>query len=72
MYGSVIKNYLDENGTKHSFVANELGVPTNVFSAMLNNKRKIIVEEYFDICNVLNVDPNYFAQKVSEMNTTTH
>jgi len=66
MYGEIIKNYLDENGIKYSFVAQEAGIPTNIFSAMLNLKRKITVEEYFNICLVLKVDANYFAEKVKQ------
>lgn len=64
MYGEKIKAYLDEKGIKYTFVANEAGIPLNTLSAMLNCKRKISVEEYFTICIVLNVDANYFANKV--------
>ena len=56
MLGSLIKSYLDENGIKYSFVANEVGIPNNIFSAMLNGKRKIVAEEYIKICNVLKID----------------
>jgi len=60
--GKLIKKHLDENGIKYSFVANEAGMPLNIFSAMLNEKRKITAEEYFIICAVLKVDANYFAK----------
>lgn len=66
MYGEKIKTYLDDNGIKYTFVATEAGIPLNTLSAMLNCKRKITVEEYFKICFVLNVDANYFAQKVNQ------
>ncbi|MEG2003168.1 MAG: helix-turn-helix transcriptional regulator [Clostridia bacterium] len=76
MLGRLIKLFLDENGIKYSFVANEIGIPANVFSTILNGKRKIIAEEYFAICAVLNVDTNYFAKQVSQTNqqspTKTH
>lgn len=61
MLGTVIKNHLDEKGIKYSFVANEIRMPLNVFSAMLNEKRKITAEEYFSICSALGVDAGYFA-----------
>jgi transcriptional regulator with XRE-family HTH domain len=66
MYGEQIKNFLDENGIKYSFVASEAGISNNIFSAMLNGKRKITVEEYFSICHALKVDANYFAEKVNK------
>jgi plasmid maintenance system antidote protein VapI len=64
MIGSIIKKHLDEDGIKYSFVAKEAQIPINVFSAMINEKRKITAEEYFKICKVLKVDANYFANKV--------
>ncbi|MEG0115498.1 MAG: helix-turn-helix transcriptional regulator [Hydrogenoanaerobacterium sp.] len=52
---------------KYTYLANESGIPLNTLSAMLNCKRKISVEEYFTICIVLNVDANYFANKVLQV-----
>ena len=66
MYGESIKKYLDENGIKYSFVANEAKIPLNVFSTMINCKRRITAEEYIKICSVLKLDPNYFAEKVKQ------
>ena len=63
--GTRIKKYLDENGIKYSFVANELGLPVNVFSVMINGKRKISADEYVDICRVLRLSADYFAEKVN-------
>lgn len=59
-YGAKIKNYLDENGIKYVTVANKLNISSNILSTMLNGKRKITVEEYFNICKILNVSVNYF------------
>lgn len=64
MLGGLIKSYLDENGIKYSFVAEEAGIPANVFSSILNGKRKIVAEEYFTICFILKVDTNFFANKL--------
>jgi len=72
MAGQLIKKYLDENGIKYSFIANEAGIPINIFSAMLNNKRKITVEEYFTICFALKVDVNFFAEKIWETTRITN
>lgn len=59
-YGGKIKKYLDDNGIKYSFVAEKAGMPLHMFSAILNGRRKITVEEYFNICTVLRRDVNYF------------
>ena len=70
MYGHAIKEYLDENDIKYSFIAKETGIPLNVFSALLNDKRKISVEEYFRICAELNLDANYFMNKIRQVEQT--
>jgi len=62
MLGKEIKKYLDENGIKYSFVAEKIEMPMNVFSALLNEKRKLTADEYIEICFVLKVDTNYFAE----------
>ena len=60
MLGQRIKEYLDENGIKYSYVAEEIGIQKSTFSAMLNGRRKIVADEYFDICRVLRVDLSFF------------
>jgi len=60
MVGNRVKCYLDERGIKHTFVSEAIGLPANVFSNMLNEKRKITAEEYFEICKVLGVNANEF------------
>ena len=53
MIGIKVKQYLDENGIKYSFLSEKIGIPMNVLSPLLNGKRKMSVEEYFLICNAL-------------------
>lgn len=61
MLGTEIRNYISEVGLKMSAVAEKANIPTNTFSAMMNDKRKITVEEYFAICKALNVTLDKFA-----------
>ncbi|MDD4371868.1 MAG: helix-turn-helix transcriptional regulator [Anaerostipes sp.] len=63
MQGSDIKEYLDKNGIKQSFLSKETGIPTNSLNQMLNNGRKIEVDEYMKICYVLNLPLDYFKPK---------
>ncbi len=61
MLGNKIKAYLDRNGIKYSFVSSKTGIPMNILSPMLNEKREIKAVEYFAICNALSVPLDSFA-----------
>lgn len=60
MIGLKVKQYLDENGIKYSFLSEKIGVPMNVLSPLLNGKRKMSVEEYFTICDALGLPVDTF------------
>lgn len=61
MVGSRIKAYIDESGMDYGTVAEKAGIKRRIFSAMLNEKRKIKTEEYYLICKALDVPLNQFA-----------
>lgn len=61
MVGLRIKKFLDENGIKYSFVSEKTGVPMNILSPLLNDKKKMSAEQYFLICEAIGVDANTFA-----------
>lgn len=63
MLGTNIKDYLDKNGIKYVHVSEKTGIPMNVLSPMLNEKREIKATEYFMICDALNVPVTRFASK---------
>lgn len=60
MLGFRIKEYISKCGLKFGVVADKAGIPLNVFSAMINGKRKITAEEYFSICKALDVPLEQF------------
>lgn len=60
MQGSDIKKYLDANGIKQSFLSEKTDIPSSILSAMLNNVRKIEVNEYMSICDALRLPLDYF------------
>lgn len=60
MIGIKVKKYLDENGIKYSYLSEKIGMPMNTLSLLLNGKRKMSVEEYFMICEVLELPVNTF------------
>lgn len=55
-----MKNYLDENGIKYSFLSEKIGIPMNILSPLLNGKRKMSAEEYFLLCEALGVPVDTF------------
>lgn len=68
MVGLKIKEYLDENGIKYSYLSERAGMPMNILSPTLNGKRKMSAEEYFMICEILGLPAETFApdKKVSK------
>jgi len=64
--GSRIKEYILKAGLKQNAVAERAGISPSVFSAMLNEKRKITVEEYFAICDALNVSIAIFRPEAQD------
>lgn len=62
MQGSDIKRYLEANGIKQTFLSEKTKIPTSILNAMLNDSRKIEVNEYMVICNALSLPLDYFAK----------
>lgn len=60
MRGKDIKDYLIKNGIKQSYIAEKVGIPENIFCMMLNDKRRIEVNEYMRICDALGVPLEQF------------
>lgn len=55
-----VRNYLDSNGIRHSFVAERAKIPKNVFSYIMTGKRKLDSEELGRICIATGTTPNDF------------
>lgn len=65
MFGAKIKEYISQKGLKLGAVAERAGIPLNTFSAMVNGKRRITVEEYVSICSALGVPFETFIPKTA-------
>ena len=61
MIGMRIKTYIIHKGLKLSVVAERAGISLPIFSAMVNEKRKISIEEYARICGALEVPLETFV-----------
>lgn len=66
MKGTDIKDYLDENGIKQSYVSEKTGIPASILNMMLNNNRKIEANEYMKICDAIGVPLEKFRPQKSE------
>lgn len=60
--GNKIKVYLTENNIKQVWLSQETRLPIPKLNAMLNEKRKISVEEYKEIMNILKLPVEKFLK----------
>ncbi len=59
-----IKSIIDGRGLLHRFVAAQAGIPQKSFSAAMNGRRRITVEELVKISQVLKVPVNELLEGV--------
>ena len=58
----VIKEYLNNNGIKQSFVANKVHISPELLRRSLDGTRVLKADEFIAICSVLSLDLEYFYQ----------
>ena len=61
--GEQIRLYLVEKGISQTWVSEQAKIALPKLNASLNKKRKLDVEEFSSIINVLNEDANKFLTK---------
>ena len=62
MVGKEIKEYLEQNGIKQSFVAEKVGITPSQMSEICNKGRSIDCVTYYKICNALGVPLDLFFE----------
>lgn len=62
MVGARIKDYLQQNGIKQTFLAEKTGLSNAQVSDICNHDRKIDCVEYYKICQALNVPLDMFVK----------
>ena len=55
-----VKQYIQNNGIKQSFLVEKTGLSKDIVSAIINKKRKMSADEYELFCKALNKTPNDF------------
>ena len=54
---------MEERGIKQSFLKEPLGMTASTLNSLLNGNRKLSAEEYFKICDALDVPLEYFRKE---------
>lgn len=60
--GSAIYQYMKEKGLKQTVIARKAGIRISPFNCMLHDKQNIRAEEYFAICQALEVSLDTFER----------
>ena len=67
MVNERINAAVQDSGLKQKFIAEQIGISEPSFSALLAGKRKVDVDEFFGLCQVLKKNPdelyNYGRQR---------
>lgn len=56
MLGTMLKEYMKDNGIKQSYVAEKMGTSSQILGTILNEKRKLEAVEFFALCDAIGVD----------------
>lgn len=60
MVASKLREFIVKSGLKFNFVAEKSGISPTVFSAIMTGTRKLSADEFFAICDALEVAPDLF------------
>lgn len=66
MIGSLIKEYLSNNGIKQAFLVEKTGLSASQVSDICIHDRRIDVIEYYRICKALNVPLEFFLSEADK------
>lgn len=61
-----IKQFLEKNGIKQSYVADGAGIKRDALCTTLNGRRKLPIDEYCRICKALNVPFEFFLNQAEK------
>lgn len=56
-----IKRYLEDNKINQTAIGQKIGLSKQIMSNAMNGKRKLSADEYLNLCKVLGVPADYFA-----------
>lgn len=66
MITEAIAAYLADNGIKQIYLAEKTGIGVQALRFSLRGKRRMSVEEYQKVCDVLNLPYDYFFRQEAD------
>lgn len=63
MLADLVKAYLNERGINQKYLADQTGIPAQKLESFFNGRGRLYAEDYFTICEVLDVNPDFFYGK---------
>lgn len=55
-----MRQYIEKNGIKQTYIAQQSGIRPDRLCLILNNKCRLLVDEYLAICSSLKMPYDYF------------
>lgn len=66
-FGKKLEQKMNEKGLKQADIVRATGIPKTTLSSMINNdNRKVDVEYFIRICNILDCKPEDFSEEILE------
>lgn len=57
-----LNDYVTKNGIKQVYISQKTGISTDAISKMLRSERRIMADEFLEICFALDLDPAIFKE----------
>lgn len=57
MVNASVRQAIEDSGLKQRFIADKAGISEQALSAMINERQKIGVDEFFAFCQILGKSP---------------
>ena len=61
-----LNQYVTAKGIKQIYISQATGISADIISKILQGKRKIMADEFLEICSALNINPDYFRKQPNE------
>ena len=68
MVAQNLKAYIVDNGIKQRTIAAKAGLTEQILSDILTGRRRLLADEFVNICSALNKPPEYFISSEEAAN----
>lgn len=63
----ILKDYINQNGIKRSFIAKKVGMPVELLRRSLDGERILKADEFIAICMLLSLDFKHFTSNIGNI-----